>query len=545
MIPGHEVLAQTAVEQGVRVCFGLMGNSNLTMITSLISHGVDYVPSRHEAGAVSLAMGYAWAGRRPALVTVSHGPGLANTLTALTSAARDRLPVVLVVGDIHTEPPWTAQQAEHRAMVAWTGARWQECSAGGDLGDGLRQAFASATAMRTPVVLSVPIGSMSGEAGSAIAAPGRGPASDDPVLPPDAALTRAVDLLRSAKRPVILGGRGAAWSGCGDVLRELAESTGALLTTTLPANGLFEDDPRFLGVSGGYLTKAGRRLLGRADCVAVFGAGLNGYTTDRGTLFPQADVLHCDADAAAIGRYHPVTVALPGDALATATRLTAMLSAGPPPRNAAADPPPLVGVARDASEYPDLSDDTGVDPRHFLRVLNGVLPADRQVVIDLGQFSTFPTQALHVTAPERFFPTFGFGSLGLALAAGVGASLARSVPTVVVLGDGGALMSLAELETLRRSTTDITVVVLNDAAYGAEVHHLRHRGLPEESATIPPVDFAALSAAIGIPSQVIRRLPEPDQLTELLAQPGPVLLDVRVTRATVSDRFQPAAPQPA
>lgn len=166
------------------------------------------------------------------------------------------------------------------------------------------------------------------------------------------------------------------------------------------------------------------------------------------------------------------------------------------------------------------------------------MPADRQVIIDLGHFSTFPSQVLQVGAPGRFLPALGFGSIGLALAAGIGAATARTIPTVVVVGDGGALMSLNELETLRRSGADVTVVVLNDEAYGAEIHHLRHHGLPEESATIPPFDFAAVAGAAGLRAHTIDRLPDAADLESVIRRPGPTLLDVHVTRAAVADRFR-------
>lgn len=97
--------------------------------------------------------------------------------------------------------------------------------------------------------------------------------------------------------------------------------TDALLTTTLPAKGIFGDDPRLLGVAGGYITGTGRTLVNNADCVAAFGAGLNGYTTDRNSLFPRAQIIHCDVDTSVIGRHRAAAVSIHGDALLAATRL--------------------------------------------------------------------------------------------------------------------------------------------------------------------------------------------------------------------------------
>lgn len=351
-------------------------------------------------------------------------------------------------------------------------------------------------------------------------------------------------VLAGARRPVVLAGRGAVWSGAGPALRELAATCGALLTTTLPALGLFAGDPYDLGVCGGYSTRTTRQLLRAADCVLAVGASLNGYTTAGGTAFPAARIIHCDADPAAFGRYAAAELTLPGDAAALARALTRALPAGAVRHPGYRTPQVTrqIEAARGGSEYPDLSDATGIDPRAALRTIDRLLPADRQVVLDLGHFSTFPSQVLSVPAAGRFYPALGFGSVGLAVATAVGAAAGRPVPTVAVVGDGGALMSLGELETVARHRLPVTVVVLNDHAYGAEIHHLRGHGLPEALADFPPCDLAAVATSLGLAAGTAAT---PAELAELLPAlpPGePALLDIRITRATIADRFVPARP---
>jgi thiamine pyrophosphate-dependent acetolactate synthase large subunit-like protein len=539
MMRGFERLAQAVAREGIDLFFGLLANSNLALVSDLVSQGARFVSSRHEAGAVSLAMGHAWARQRPAFVTVGHGPALSNALTALTTAARDRVPLVLLVGDITRERAWSAQRAHHREMVAWTGAHWRGCPDTADLDAAVGDAFDLAGGDHRPVVLSVPTSVLVTES-----QPRHGPGPVrrqplPPVTPADDEVRAAALLLASARRPVVLAGRGALWAGAGPMLERLANRSGALLTTTLPAKGLFGDHPRYVGVCGGYASRTGRELLEHADCVAVFGAGLNGHTTDDGSLFRDCTVIHCDVDRDVPGRHRGADVAIHADAALAAAGLVALLPDGADGRRGwdMETERERLRAARDASGYEPVTPAGGVDPRLLLSRLDTLLPADRQVVVDLGHFSIFPSQVLDVPTGGCFLPTVGFGSVGLALPTAIGAALGRPLRTVAVVGDGGLLMSLSELETLRRSGADVTVVLLNDKAYGAEIHHLRRLGLSEATAEIPEFDFAAVARAAGVAARRVDRMEDLQGLGDELSRPGPFLLDVRVSRETVSDRF--------
>jgi acetolactate synthase-1/2/3 large subunit len=552
-VQGYEVAADAVVKAGVDVFFGLLGNSNLATAGVLAERGVRFAGSRHESGALAMAAGYAWATGRPAFCTVTHGPGLANALTALTTAARDHLPIVLLVGDIKDQASWSAQRAAHAEMVAWTGADFLDCTHPTLIEGTLLDAFRQAVDCRRPVLVNVPAKLLDAPADSqktTPASPLEACATDEartPLTRPDhgvsaadgSLIRRAVDLVSTARRPVVLGGRGAI--GAGPELRQLAEAMGALLATTLPAKGLFAGDAFDLGVSGGYSTLTARELLREADCLLAFGAGLNGYTTGGG-LYLDAKVIHVDLDPGALGRYRKADLAVLGDTAEVARVMTADLARRPPHggRRSGCRTDALaerVAVARAGGDHPSRSDANGIDPLIFLRRLDSALPADRQVVIDVGHFSTFPSQALTVTETGRFLPAFGFGSVGLALATGLGAAIGRALPTLVVVGDGGLLMSLGELETLSRLGLPVTVVVLNDSAYGAEVHHLRSYGLPETLARFPRCDFAAVAQALGIPADTFTTEADLEDLVAVRTGEGPHLIDVRVTPAAIADRF--------
>lgn len=161
------------------------------------------------------------------------------------------------------------------------------------------------------------------------------------------------------------------------------------------------------------------------------------------------------------------------------------------------------------------------------------------MIIDVGHFSTFPCQMLVPRYGSQLLPSFGFGSIGLALptAIGVAAAIPEEV-TLAVLGDGGLLMSLSELETCARLALSLVLLVLNDRAYGAEVHHLRRHGLPTTVAHFAETDFAALASTLGMRGARLASRAELDDVGDLLAGPLPLLLDIRVNPDVVADKWQ-------
>ena len=180
-----------------------------------------------------------------------------------------------------------------------------------------------------------------------------------------------------------------------------------------------------------------------------------------------------------------------------------------------------------------------VDPRVALRAIDGLLPPNRRVVVDIGHFSTFPCQVLDIRAPCLLIPAFGFASVGLALGTALGAAMPRPRRWVhAVIGDGGLLMSLPELESAARLSPRLVITVLNDAAYAAEVHHLRRHRLPVGLARFPETDFAALATALGIRAVSVRSARDLDALPDLRGHRGPMLVDVRVNPRVIADRFK-------
>jgi len=322
-------------------------------------------------------------------------------------------------------------------------------------------------------------------------------------------------------------------------LERLAEQTGALLATSAVAYGLFAGNPWYLGISGGFASPVAAELIEKSDLIVAFGASLNMWTTQRGHLIgPDAKVAQVDVDEKALGAHRAVDMALTGDCAETARALGAALG----PHHAAGWRSVEVsnrirhGVWRE-QPFEDMSGDGHIDPRALSIALHGLLPKERTLAVDSGHFMGWPPMYMDVPDGRSFVFTQSFMSIGLGLATGIGAGVARPDRlTVIALGDGGALMSLPELETLGRLGLDALVVVYNDASYSAEVHHFAPEKAPMDTVRFPDTDFAALARAVGLEAATVRGLAELEAVRVWLerGRPRPMLVDAKVTPAVVA-----------
>jgi acetolactate synthase-1/2/3 large subunit len=508
--------------------FGVMGNGNAWFLDAVVtSTPMAYTAVRHEAAAVAAADAYYRASGRIAIATTTYGPGFTNALTPLTEAAQARVPLVLVTGAPPSTPrAWDVDQrvlteAAGAAYVALDLDTWPEA---------IRDALHHAREERTPVVLAIPY-DLADAVTDDIIVSGIRVAPFVPV-PDPGAVTDAAARLAGAERPLLLAGRGAWLAGAQDAAAALAADLGALTATSALAMGFFAGEDA-LGISGGFATEVTAGLIAQADVVLVLGAGLNQFTTRFGDAFA-SDAHVIQVDLAEQATNPRVDVLLRGDAAQVAAALQAAL---PPGRAAAWSRPSRDEIAR-RDPGDDLAPDGRLDPRSAMRRLNAILPADRVVVQDGGHFIGWGPTYLTIPAPDRLIMVgTAFQTIGLGLPSAVGAGRARPDSTIVLCsGDGGALMGLADLETVVRSVRHGVVLIFNDAAYGAEVHQYGVRGIDEGPMLIPEVDFAGLAAAVGATSAAIRTLDDLAALESWLASgaEGVFLADLRVSREVVA-----------
>jgi thiamine pyrophosphate-dependent acetolactate synthase large subunit-like protein len=335
-------------------------------------------------------------------------------------------------------------------------------------------------------------------------------------------------------------------SEAGAAIEALGARTGALLATSAMANGLFAGLPYALGISGGFASPRAAELIAGADAIVSFGAMLNHWTTRHGALIgPRTPVVQVDVRPAALGAHRPVTVAILADAGETARALEAELAARGHRREGWRTAGRAEEIARGAwreAPYEDATTAEHIDPRTLSIALEELLPEDRSVAVDSGHFMGYPSMFLGVPDARSWVFANGFQAVGLGLGAAIGAAVARPGRlTVAAVGDGGVFMALEELETAARLGLRLLVVVYDDNAYGAEVHHFGPMGHDVGTVRFPDADLAAIARAAGAEAITVRGPADLSPVSDWLrAGQGPLVIDAKVNPEVEADWLKEA-----
>nr|WP_156269266.1 thiamine pyrophosphate-binding protein [Kocuria sediminis] len=519
--------------------FGLMGNGNAHLISHLTSAGFGFTSARHEAATVTMADAYHRATGRVGAATTTYGAGFTNTYTALAEARLARIPLVLVVGDAPTtgRRPFDIDQTAAAAAVGVTTLVATPANATAIT----HRAFDLAARTVQPVVLAIPY--------DCATAPLVDPVGLEPLpakqawQPAPEELDRIAGLLRGAARPLILAGRGVLLAGAAPALAELGDRLGALFMTSVMAVGAV-DSPWNLGIAGGFTRDHRLATARQADLVLVAGASLNAFQSRYGTLFaPGTRMVRIDNEPAETMAHPAVTDYVRADLGVALAGLLARTPATDPATTWRAAAPEVAGQTYRSSapiEDPaEFGPDGRLNPRAVVAALEHILPKQRSVVMDGGHFIGWAPMYLTVPDPQAMVLVgTAFQSIGLGFGAAAGVSIARPERTTVfVTGDGGALMGLADLETFLRATDRGVIVVLNDSAYGAELHQYAAKGLDPTAMLIEEVDFAAIGRAMGAAGTKATTLADLTALEDWLAahDEGVFVLDVAISQKVVAE----------
>ncbi|MGV9852469.1 thiamine pyrophosphate-binding protein [Streptomyces sp. NPDC003442] len=527
----HEATARALSDHGVTTVFGVLGDANLYVMDAFRRHaGGTFVSMANEAGAVLAANGYARTSGRLGVATVTHGPALTNTVTALVEGVRDRTPVLLIAGDTAVADRENFQNISQRDVVLPTGAGFEQVRTPHTVAEDLTTAIRRAVLERRPVVLNMPVDFQWEEVAYAPLPPGWLPSQ---AVPPDPeVMDRAVGVVASAERPIVLAGQGAMTPDARKALLRLANRIGAPVATTLRARDLFRGEPYDLGIFGTLSHQSALDVIARGDCVVAFGASLNKWTTAEGSLLAGKKLVHVDVDRGAPLRHSAVHVGVVGDATAVADGLVAWLDEAEVKPTGFASPKLAERLAaRKRYEFPDGGTDSTVDIRTALIRLESTFPEERTLVLDGGRFIHHAFRILRVPEPRAYVHTVNFGSIGLGMGNAVGAAFgAPGRPTLLVTGDGGFMLGgLAEFGSAVRHGLDLVVVVLNDGAYGAEHVQLRDKGMDPAISTFTWPDLGPVATALGGQGLTVRNRAGLDEaLAAIEYRDRPVLIDVKL-----------------
>ena len=544
-LPVTEAVAEVLAKLGADTVFGVVGSGNFVVTNALIQRGARYVAARHEGGAAVMADAWARLTGRPGIVSVHQGPGLTNAMTGITEAAKSRTPLIVLAADVASSAVRSNFRIDVSGLGAAVGAEVFRPRTPGFAVDETVRAYRTALAGRRTVVLALPLDVQAGSCTMPAALPAAGPAAA--LAPSAASVGELASALAAARRPVFIAGRGSRAAGARAELELLGSRCGALLATSAAAKGLFRGSPWDLDVSGGFASPLAAELIQGADLVVGWGCSLNMWTLRHGRLIgPSATVAQVDDDASALGAHQPVALGVTGDVALTARAVADVLPAGVPEftgyRSAELRERLAAQVRWRDVPYEDEGSGTGtgsgsgdqarIDPRTLSIALDDMLPAERIVAVDSGNFMGFPSMFLSVPDADGFCFTQAYQSIGLGLASAIGSAIARPDRlTVAALGDGGALMGISELETVVRLGLPMVIVVYDDEAYGAEVHHFGPDGHRLDTVRFPPAKIAKIGRGFGCDAITVRRRRDLRPAAAWLDGPrtAPLLIDAKVT----------------
>ena len=533
----HEAFGRTLAHVTDTV-FGVLGDGNLFLMDSYRRYGGGrYLSMANEGGAVLAANGYFNTTGRLGVATVTHGPAVTNTVTALVESVRSRAATLLIAGDTPPSKRDHIQGINQHQVVSSSGAIFEQVYSIRTFIDDLGRAARTAMQLQWPVVLNVPADLQWADV-------------DFPLVPPNLsvahqaiaasaeALDRAVGVIYASRRPILLVGRGAGRPATRAALLKFADRIGAPIATTLRAKDLFRGETFDLGVMGTVSHEVALDTIQRSDCIIAVGASLNQWTTVDGGLLNDRAVVQIDTDPQAFAYGYNVEVAVVGDSATVLEQITAMLDeAGIEPRTFAS--PELAAVlAAPRPAGPELESTPGtVNLDAAVARLDAALPPDRTVVLDAGRFLGAAFTLMRVPEPRAFITTMNYASIGLGTATAVGAGIgAPDRPTVLVCGDGGFMLDgVAEFNSAVRHGVDLIVALLNDGAYGAEHIQYTMRDMDPVICTFEWPDFGPVADALGGTGYTVRNAADlDDALAALPSRTGPVLLDIKIDPYQVS-----------
>lgn len=524
----YQSIAQAACDHNIDTIFGLMGDANLFMVDHYVREcGGKFVPAAHEGSSVLMALAHAHVSGNVGVATVTHGPGLTNCVTALTEGARGSIPMVLLAGDTPVANPQHLQSTDQREVVKATGAGFEQIRSPETCVQDVGRAFYRARVERRPIVLNMPADFMwqkqtyKKTVFEVFNAPGYVPEGD--------ALDKAIGMIASAKRPLILAGGGAC--DAREQIIRLADRLEAPLATTLKAKGLFNGHPYNMDIFGTLSTPAAYDLIARTDCLICFGAGLHHFTTDKGALLEGKRVIQIDVDSRNIGRSVHPDAALVADAGLTANNIVEWLDMAEIPPSGFTRELDIAKLLAHPFGQSNKSEPGFVNYVKVLDELEKALPKNRILVTDGGRFMTEVWCRISVPDPKSFVVTANFGSIGLGLPEAIGAGLAASNrPVVLFTGDGGFMMGgINEFNTAVRLGQDLVVIICNDSAYGAEHIQFLDRNMDPGLTQFKWPSFAEVATALGGTGLEVRSDDELQAaLTAIAHRDRPVLIELHL-----------------
>jgi len=541
MMRAVDAIMECLKAEGVDVVFGYPGGANLPTYDAFVDAGIRHILVRHEAGGGHAAEGYAKASGKVGVVFATSGPGATNIVTPLTDAMMDSVPMVAFTGQVRTELLGTDgfQEADTFGITMPIVKHSFVIQHPAEIPRAVHEAFHIARTGRPgPVLIDIPQDLSRAEIDyqpvEDVHLPGYQPTVDGN----SKQIRLAAKALANARRPVLYAGGGVVSSGASEELRALADAGNFPVTCTLMGLGTFPaPHPQWLGMLGMHGTRAANYAMDEADLIVAIGARFDDRITGKLSEFaPRAKFIHIDIDPAEISKNVPAHIPIVGDAKRILDRLVDEYRALEP------DKARLAGwwerIEHWRQQYPLRYDDTPdseIKPQYLVQALYEATDnGDCILSSDVGQHQMWAAQYFHFSQPRRWINSGGLGTMGFGLPAAIGAAVAcPDVPSVLLTGDGSFQMNIQELGTARQFDIPVKCVIMDNGYLGMvrqwqELFWDRRYSNVDMGSYPDWVKLAEAYGAKGVLLTDKRTLV--DDLRAALATPGPVVVDVKVTR---------------
>ncbi|HXA27033.1 MAG TPA: acetolactate synthase 3 large subunit [Acetobacteraceae bacterium] len=544
---GAEVLLRALKDQGVEVIFGYPGGAVLPIYDAIFQqNAIRHILVRQEGGAVHAAEGYARSTGKVGVVLVTSGPGATNAVTGLVDALMDSIPIVCLTGQVptHLIGNDAFQEADTTGITRPATKHNYLVKRAEDLARVVHEAFYVARSGRPgPVVVDLPKDIVIGKA------PYAPPAATHPSYrprtePEQGQIAKAIDLLKSAKRPMVYAGGGVINAGpaAAAALTKFVRTTGFPVTNTLMGLGAYPaSDPQFLGMLGMHGTYEANLAMHGCDVLLNIGARFDDRVTGRLNAFSQGSKkIHVDIDSSSINKNVPVDVPIVGDAGRALHALIAAWEADSttPDTQALASWWRQIDVWRTKESLKFTQDMTRgaiIKPQYAIQRLYELtrsVTKDIFITTEVGQHQMWAAQHFHFEQPNRWMTSGGLGTMGYGLPAAMGVQIAHPDALVIdIAGEASVLMNIQEMGTLAQYRLPVKVFILNNQYMGMvrQWQELLHGGRYSESYSAALPDFVKLADAfhaVGLRADRVEQVD--DVIREMLATDRAVIVDMVV-----------------
>jgi acetolactate synthase-1/2/3 large subunit len=527
--------------EGVDVVFGLPGGANLPTYDAFVDAGIRHVLVRHEAGGGHAAEGYAKATGKVGVAFATSGPGATNVVTPIVDAMMDSVPTVFITGQVRTDLIGTDgfQETDTLGITMPVVKHSYQIRSPLEIPRAIHEAFHIARSGRPgPVVVDIPQdlsrADIDYEPITDLHLPGYQPTTDGNAKQ----IRQAAKAMASARRPVIYAGGGVVNANAAAQLREFATSDRFPITCTLMGLGAFPaPHPQWLGMLGMHGTRAANYAMDEADLICCVGARFDDRITGKLSEFaPHAKFIHIDVDPAEISKNIPAHIPIVGDARNVLTKLIKEYRSLEGVESSRMDEW-WARIEAWRTKHPlryDDSSDGEIKPQRMIQALYEATGGDAIVCSDVGQHQMWAAQYYHFDRPRRWINSGGLGTMGFGLPAAMGAQVGCPDQTVVCIsGDGSIQMNMQELATCAQNEIPVKIFIMNNGYLGMvrqwQELFWDNRYSHVDMGAFP--DFVKVAEAYGATGlRLTEKSTLVDDMKAALATPGPVMVDVRVTR---------------